>query len=212
MKENYYHFYHVSKFGNFFLKVGKDEFIFHAFKWQTKIILFKSPNKSQIWKQMSLPKITHLYSDPVGGLLGLPLFLKIKVNSSIIFLSLMVCRSTFKRWAPSNLLPGELILCSMALVELSWVVHCATPFQGLSIHRIVKHMHIYMHIKFIIYLFIYLHTHISIYTISVHICTYSLPLRELYYILEDFYILKSQITIYIKKVKMCLSLYTFWLF
>lgn len=68
------------KICNIFLEVGKDEFVFHAFKWQTKIILFKSLNKSKIWKQMSLPKITHLYSDPVRGLLGLPLFLK-SVNS-----------------------------------------------------------------------------------------------------------------------------------
>ena len=70
----------MSQICNIFLEVGKDEFVFHAFKWQTKIILFKSPNKFKIWKQMSLPKITHLYSDPIRGLLGLLLFLK-SVNS-----------------------------------------------------------------------------------------------------------------------------------
>lgn len=68
------------KICNIFVEVRKDEFVFHAFKWQTKIILFKSPNKFKIWKQMSLPKITHLYSDSVRGLLGFPLFLK-SVNS-----------------------------------------------------------------------------------------------------------------------------------
>lgn len=115
---------------------------------------------------------------------GATTFLKIS-KLSIIFLSLMVCQDTFKRWVPSNLLPGELILCSMALVELAtWVVHCATPFQGLSWYTALLNICIYMHINIFIYLFIY--THISIYTISVHICTYSLPLRELYYILEIF--------------------------
>ena len=133
---------------------------------------------------------------------GATTFLKIS-KLSIIFLSLMVCQDTFKGWTPSNLLPGVLILGSMALAELAtWVVHCATPFQGLPWYTILLNICIYIYI----YLFIYTHTHTHtltyiqththIYTISVHICTHSLSLRELYYILEIFIFKKSRNYLY----------------
>lgn len=125
---------------------------------------------------------------------------------SIIFLSLMVCQDTFERWALSNLLPGELILCSMALVELAtWVVHCATPFQGLPWYTTLLNICIY------IYIYLFTHTHIYIYYICAHMHTF-LTFEGVVLHFRDFYILKNPITIYIKKVKMCLSLYTFWLF
>ena len=146
---------------------------------------------------------------------GATTFLKIS-KLSIIFLSLMVFQDTFKGWTPSNLLPGVLILGSMALVELAtWVVHCATPFQGLSWYTILLNICIYIYI----YLFIYTHTHSyiypNIYTYIYYICAHMhtfLIFEGVVLSFRDFYILKNPITIYIKKVKMGLSLYTFWLF
>ena len=106
---------------------------------------------------------------------GVTTFLKIS-KLSIIFLSLMVCQDTFKGWAPRNLLPGALILGSVALVELAtWVVHCATPFQGLSWYTILLNICICM------YIFTYTHTHtllhiskhIHIYIYILYLCTYA---------------------------------------
>ena len=106
---------------------------------------------------------------------GVTTFLKIS-KLSIIFLSLMVCQDTFKGWAPQNLLPGALILDSVALVELAtWVVHCATPFQGLSWYTILLNICICM------YIFTYTHTHTltyiqthtHIYIYILYLCTYA---------------------------------------
>ena len=127
---------------------------------------------------------------------GVTTFLKIS-KLSIIFLSLMVCQDTFKGWAPQNLLPGALILGSVALVELAtWVVHCATPFQGLSWYTILLNICIcmyiftYTHTHTLLHISKHIHIYIYIYYICVHMHTFIIFEGVILHF-REFYILKK---------------------